>query len=118
MNLSDIQQYSHKIIKIDITNNNKKTSYNYTTIKINFGQLNKETNEIIRFSTTENPKPTEWLEHQSAENDYFLRIPNVLDSVTHIYAHFFPATLYDYEEDTQIFSIYDFSDFIKNGQLD
>lgn len=118
MNLSDIQQYSHKIIKIDITNNNKKTSYNYTTIKINFGQLNKETNEIIRFSTTENPKPTEWLEHQSAENDYFLRIPNVLNSVTHIYAHFFPATLYDYEEDTQIFSIYDFSDFIKNGQLD
>ena len=79
--------------------------------------FDKETNEIIRFSTTENPKPTEWLEHQSAENDYFLRIPNVLDSVTHIYAHFFPATLYDYEEDTQIFSIYDFSDFIKHFSL-
>lgn len=118
MELSEIQQYSHKIIKIRILNTNTKTSYSHVTVKINFKEVGKETNEVVRFSTTENPSPSEWIEHQSSDNDFFLRIPNQTPSIQYVYAHFFPASLYDYTEDTQIFSIYDFSDFIKVGQLD
>lgn len=115
MELSEIQQYSHKIIKVSITNTNKKTSYDYVTAKIH---LDRETNDTIRFSLTESPKADEWLAHQAFDNDYFLRIPNITPSVTEIYAHYFPSELYDYTEDEEIFSVYDFSDFIKDGQLD
>ena len=105
MDISEIKQYTHKIIKIKLTNNNTITTYEYVTIKIH---LTKEQNETIRFSIEEN---SNWIEHQSYEDDYFLRIPNITPSVSYIYAHYFPADLYTYEEDTQIFSIYDFSDF-------
>lgn len=118
MELSQIQQYSHKIIKVTISNKNQKSSYDYVTVKVH---LDRETNETIRFSLTKTPAPNEWFEHQSFDNDYFLRIPNKLsngkeDGITEIYAHYFPADLYDYTEANEIFSIYDFSDFIKDTQ--
>ena len=112
MDISEIKQYTHKIIKIKLTNNNTITTYEYVTIKIH---LTKEQNETIRFSIEEN---SNWIEHQSYEDDYFLRIPNITPSVSYIYAHYFPADLYTYEEDTQIFSIYDFSDFFKEHPTD
>lgn len=115
MDLSEIQQYSHKIIKVSITNTNQKTSYDKVTVKVH---LDRETNDTIRFSLTESPTIDEWLPHQAFDNDYFLRIPNITPSVTEVYAHYFPSELYDYTEDEEIFSVYDFSDFIKNGQPD
>lgn len=111
MELSEIKQYSHKIIKITVTNENNGSQYKYATIKVH---LDKETDETIRFSTTESPTETEWLPHQSFDDDYFLRIPNITPSITTIYAHFFPSELYDYIENEQIFSIYDFEDFFKS----
>ena len=116
MDLSEIKQYSHKIIKINITNNNSKSSYGEVTIKVH---LEKETNETIRFSLTKNPSPKEWINHQSIGDDYFLVIKNVLaqnnnPGITEIYAHYFPSELYDYTEDTEICSVYDFSDFTKD----
>ena len=75
MELSQIQQYSHKIVKVTINNKNQKSSYDYVTVKVH---LDRETNETIRFSLTKTPAPHEWFEHQSFDNDYFLRIPNKL----------------------------------------
>ena len=109
MDISEVSQYSHKIHKIAIENKNTDSSCEYVTIKIH---LEKEQNEVIRFSYEENSK---WIEHQSNENDYFLRIPNITPSITYIYAHFLPADLYSYTEDQHIFSIYDFSDFFKDA---
>lgn len=111
MNIQEISQYSHKIVKVDINNSNEKSSEDWVTVKIH---LNKESNETIRFSVTKNPSSAGWLEHQSFEDDYFLRIPNKLQSITEIYAHYFPISLYDYTEPQNIYSIYDFSDFIKD----
>ena len=118
MELSQIQQYSHKIVKINVTNKNQKSSYDYVTIKIH---LDRETNETIRFSLTKTPTASQWFEHQSFDGDYFLRIPNKLSdgktpNITEIYAHYFPSDLYDYTEVDEIFSVYDFSDFIKDTQ--
>ena len=69
MDLSEIQQYSHKIIKVSITNTNQKTSYDKVTVKVH---LDRETNDTIRFSLTESPTIDEWLPHQAFDNDYFL----------------------------------------------
>ena len=112
MELFQIQQYSHKIEKIIITNENTKSNYKYVTIKIH---LDRDTNETIRFSLTKNPTAKEWLSHQSFDNDFFLRIPNITPSVTEVYAHFFPSNLYDYTESEEICSIYDFSDLAKDN---
>lgn len=109
MDISQVSQYSHKIQKITIKNKNTNSSHEYVTIKVH---LEKEQNEVIRFSYEENSK---WIEHQSNENDYFLRIPNITPSTIYIYAHFLPADLYSYTEDQHIFSIYDFSDFFKDA---
>lgn len=113
MELSQIKQYSHKIVKVTITNENDKSSYDYATVKVH---LDKKTNETIRFSLTKTPTPSEWIAHQSFDGDYFLRIPNITHSITEVYAHFFPSELYNYTETEEIFSIYDFSDFIKDTQ--
>ena len=49
MELSQIQQYSHKIVKVTINNKNQKSSYDYVTVKVH---LDRETNETIRQSGT------------------------------------------------------------------
>ena len=116
MELNEIMKYSHKIIKIAIINDNTKSSYKYVTIKIH---LDRSTNESIRFSTVENPtSENEWLDHQSAENDFFLRIPNETPSTKYIYAHYFPSELYDYTEVKQVFSRFKFKDFFEKKPKD
>ena len=51
MDISEVSQYSHKIHKIAIENKNTDSSCEYVTIKIH---LEKEQNEVIRFSYEEN----------------------------------------------------------------
>lgn len=108
MELDDIKQYSHKIKKIYINNKNKASQLDAVTIKISI--KDKKDNEVIRFSTSENDG---WLAHQSFDNDYFLEIPNRMESITVLYAHYFPSSLYDYIEDQNIFSVYDWSELIE-----
>ena len=77
MDISEINKYSHKKMKIVIHNDNNITDnnderYKKVTIKIH---IEKRQNEIIRFSTTENVESNnDWIMHQSYGNDYFLRI--------------------------------------------
>ena len=118
MTLEEIQQYSHRIVKITITNANTQSSYDFVTIKISGDTFDVHSDETVRFGLNKNPSGQEWLAHQESEDDYFLRIPNQLDSEMYIYAHIFPSSLYEYEDDQQIFSIYDFSDFTKNNPVD
>lgn len=68
MDIEEIKQYTHKIVKIDIRNSNKKSAETHVTIKVH---LEKKSNETIRFSLTKNPSISEWIEHQSLGNDYF-----------------------------------------------
>ena len=118
MSILEINKYSHEITKIDIHNDNLISDnddprYTMVTIKIN---IHKNQNEIIRFSTTIDGKNiNDWLPHQSNGNDYFLRIENKPNSIYTIYAHFFPAELYDYTENNNIVSIYDFADFFEEN---
>ena len=105
MELDEIKQYSHKKKKIHITNKNKVSEYDTVIIKITLDD--KKDNEIIRFSAEEN---SGWFMHQSKDDDYFIEIPNKRESVITIYAHYFPTVLYDFLEDQQIFSIYDFNE--------
>ena len=112
MDLEEIQQYSHKIKKINIKNDNENSQYNFVTIKISIND--KKDNEIIRFSAKEN---SEWLTHQSFDNDYFLEIPNHTKQTTTVYAHYFPSALYDYLEDEQVFSVYDWSELMETKPI-
>ncbi|MBO5476302.1 MAG: hypothetical protein J6A15_00925 [Clostridia bacterium] len=107
MELDEIKEYSHKIKKIHINNQNKVSQFDTVTIKI--GIDDKKDNEIIRFSADEY---SNWLTHQSSDNDYFLEIPNVMNTVMTIYAHYFPTALYDYLEDQNIFSIYQWTELM------
>lgn len=121
MDISEINKYSHKKMKIVIHNDNNITDnnderYKKVTIKIH---IEKRQNEIIRFSTTENVKSNnDWIMHQSYGNDYFLRIDNKPSSNTVIYAHFFPAELYNYTESTSIASRYNFADLFEENPTD
>ena len=93
MDLAEISQYPHKIYKIDITNNNKteESFYDKVTIKITMEKTPKET---IRFSKSRN---SEWIDHKSSGDDYFLLIDNI-EGISVIYAHFFMNDLYEYQE--------------------
>ena len=101
MLLSEILNYTHKIKKIEISNKNTDSLYQSIITKINL-PTNKD--EIVRFSLN---KKSDFLNHQKKDNDYFLRIPNNLNKITTLYAHFFPKELYQYKEEQQIFSEYD-----------
>lgn len=101
MLLSEILNYTHKIKKIEISNKNTDSLYQSIITKINL-PTNKD--EIVRFSLNEK---SDFLNHQKKDNDYFLRIPNNLNKITTLYAHFFPKELYQYKEEQQIFSEYD-----------
>lgn len=108
MELDEIKQYSHKIKKIHITNDNYISEQRTVTMKITLDDV--KDNEIIRFSEQ---KYSNWFVHQSQDNDYFLEIPNKINNTITIYAHYFPISLYDYLEEQQIFSIYDWSELIE-----
>lgn len=107
MDLAEIIQYSHKIKKVNIKNDNTNSQYTHVVIKIAIND--KQDNEVIRFSMQEY---SDWINHQSNENDYFLRIPNRLESTITLFIHYFPVALYDYLEDQHIFSIYDWTEMV------
>lgn len=108
MQLQEINQYSHRIKQIYVENKNKVSQHDYVTIKITIDD--KKDNEIIRFSME---KDSKWLPHQSSDTDYFLEIPNEMGRTIILYAHYFPVALYDYLEDQQIFSIYDWNELME-----
>lgn len=112
MNLNDIKQYPHKIKKILIDNANLYSINDYITIKISLNDVQDD--ETIRFSFQENE---DFIHHQSLDNDYFIRIPNNLNQITTLYAHYFIRDLYEYEEEEQIYSIYPFEDLFKDNPI-
>lgn len=101
MLLSEIINYTHKIKKIELKNDNKESLYKTIITKIN---LPTNDDEVVRFSLDEK---SNFIAHQKKDNDYFLRISNNLNNTTTLYAHFFPKELYTYTEQQQIFSEYD-----------
>ncbi len=103
---------SHKTKRITIHNKNTYSLMAEIVVKITLKDITGE--ESIRFTYD-----GELLSHQNIDNDFFVRIPNVLNKDFDIYAHYFSSDLYDYEEDTEIYSIYDFQelyDFLKKGE--
>ena len=54
----------------------------------------------------------------TSTNDYYCRIPNKLNDVSYIYAHFLPKDLYTYENEVMDFvSFYDFKDIFENASI-
>ena len=112
MKLQNLIYNSHKIKKITIHNQNTYSLMSEIVVKITLNDVTS--NDTIRFTYND-----ELLSHQSIDNDFFVRIPNILNKNFDIYAHYFASDLYEYDEDTEIFSIYDFQelyDFLKTGQ--
>ena len=107
MDLQEIKRYSHRIDKIIVTNNNLYSLFEEIIFKVSLNDLYISNNEIVRFSLEENDN---YIQHQRFDNDYYIRIPNKLNDVTYIYAHYFPSDLYTYDEDEEIFSVYDFNE--------
>jgi len=112
MNLNDIKEYPHKIKKILITNPNLYSINDYITIKISLDDVQDD--EVIRFSLKEND---DFVHHQSIDDDYFIRIPNNLNTITTLYAHYFIYDLYQYEEIEEVYSIYPFQDLFEKNPI-
>ena len=103
MNLNEIKQYTHKVKKIQITNQNRTSLYRYVVIKI---KISSNDDEIVRFSVLPNDN---YIEHQhyviyneqgvEMGDNYYCYIPNNLNSITTLYAHFFPSDLYSYDDE-------------------
>ena len=121
MDLQTIKQYSHRIDKILITNENLHSLYSEVIFKVNLDDKYIEDDEIVRFSLDPNDN---FVQHQRFDNDYYFRVPNILkknpddESIMYVYAHYFPSDLYDYDEDAQIFSIYDFRELQEEDPKD
>lgn len=110
MELSEIKKYTHKINKIYVQNSNIISQYQNVIIKIHIDD--KKNNEIIRFSLSYD---SDWLNHQELNDDYFLEIPNKLNDILILYVHYLPVALYDYLEEQQVFSIYNWNDIVNNN---
>lgn len=108
MELSEVKQLTHRVVKIDIENKNFYSLYNYITQKITVSDVSEE--EVIRFSLEEN---SNFIQHQSYGSEYYIIIPNNLNSITSIYIHYFPAELYEYEEDQNIFWDFNFQTLLQ-----
>lgn len=108
MELSEIKQLTHKIVKINLKNENFYSIFDYITQKITL--TNVRDDEVIRFSLEEN---SNFIQHQSFNNDYYIIIPNNLNSITEIYVHYFPSDLYEYEEDENISFNFDFTQLLQ-----
>lgn len=104
--------YNHKIKKIIIHNRNTYSLMSEVITKITLADVTD--NYTVRFSYGD-----EWLEHQNFDNDYYIRIPNVLKSDITIYAHYFSSDLYEYENSDEIYFNYNFQelyDFLETNQ--
>ena len=75
MDLYTIKQYSHRIDKIIITNDNLYSLYSEIIFKVSLDDKHIQDNEIVRFSLEPNDN---FIQHQRFDNDYYFRIPNVL----------------------------------------
>lgn len=102
----EINDYAHKIKKISIRNDNRESISEWVTFKIHLDDVKDY--ETIRFSQEDGI----FLSHQSFDGDYFVYMPNNLNTITTIYAHYFIKDLYSYEEDTNIFFKYDLTDIL------
>lgn len=57
-------------------------------------------------------------ESLAESNDYYCYIPNNLNSITTLYAHFFPADLYDYDTElTNLISVFDFKELNEKATI-
>ncbi len=112
MELDAIRQYAHRTDQIIITNDNLYSAYDEVVFTVNLNGRYKN-DEIVRFSL----KPdNDFLPHQRINDDYFFKIPNKvkstpgdIDNTICVYVHYFPSDLYEYNEDKEILSVYDFS---------
>lgn len=97
MELDEIKNYPHKILKIIIDNQNssKDSYYEFARFKITIPKLD---NEIIIFSYDKELSTT--ISRTKYDDDYFLEIPNV-EGKTTIYAHFLISDLYDNTEEDE-----------------
>ena len=111
MNIQNLLNSNHKVKKIKIHNNNTYSLMSEIIIKITLNDIGDS--DTVRFTYND-----ELLPHQSIDNDYFVRIPNILNKDIDIYAHYFSSDLYEYEESTEIFSIYDFRELYDFLQKD
>ena len=111
MNIQNLLNGSHKIKKIKIHNINTYSLMSEIIVKITLNDIGGS--DTVRFTYND-----ELLPHQSIDNDYFVRIPNILNKDIDIYAHYFSSDLYEYEESTEIFSIYDFRELYDFLQKD
>jgi len=115
MELSEVKQLTHKIIKINITNKNYHSSYSYITRQIVLSDVSDE--EVVRFSLEEN---SNFIQHQCDDenrNIFYVVIPNKVNSTISLYAHYFPAELYEYEEDKNIYWSFNFQDLLTENPL-
>ena len=93
MELDEIKQYPHKIVKIIINNENKSNEsyYDFARFKITIPE--KAENEIIMFNYDESL--TTEIPCTKSNFDYFLEIPNVEG------IHFLVADLYNNTEESE-----------------
>lgn len=116
MDLDEIKEFTHPIRKINIYNTNRYSLRKRIVLKVN---PQKKPDETVRFSLSRNGN---FIGHQQRGDDFFIRVPNnyigsgsdtnVTDNgnvvITTIYVHYFPKDLYEYTDDIQVFSEFDF----------
>jgi hypothetical protein len=112
MDITEVSKYNHKITKIQITNNNISSYYNYLIAKITLN--NVPSYYTIRFSYSQYG---DFIPHQQINNDFFMQIPNDLNTISYIYAHYFFKDLYQYDEDTIVHANLDLSKIQTDGTI-
>ena len=113
MEFSELMRCNHKVKKIKVNNENKHSLFNNVVLKISIPDIKND--ETVMFSAEPNDN---FLAYQRSDNDFFCIIPNKLNSVSIIYAHFLPSDLYDYDETEMIFSIYNFAEIFDENRKD
>lgn len=112
MNIQDINQYPHKITKINVNNSNDTKSSDYQTVILKV-TLNENDDETIVFTdSANNIIPT-----QKNDNDYYLSITNQA-GISIIYAHHLITDLYEYDDfnfSDDIFMSYDLKNLSKHS---
>ena len=108
MDLSEIKQYPHKILQIDVNNINdvQVSMYDTAAFKVTIPEI--QDNEIVVFSYDKELSTD--ISCTQNGHDYFLMIPNV-QGISKIYAHIFISDLYDETnpESDETFVNYDLS---------
>ena len=92
MDLSEIKQYPHKILQINVNNTNdvQASMYDTAAFKVTIPEI--QDNEIVVFSTDKELNTD--ISCTQNGHDYFLMIPNI-QGISTIYAHVFISDLYN-----------------------